>query len=140
MAHYDILIIGGGIVGLTIARRLRVTHPGASIALLEKESAVALHGSGRNSGVLHSGFYYTADSLKAKFCVAGNAAMKQYCVEANLPINQTQKLVVATNDAEVEGLRELKRRGDANGVKVELLDAQAAAEIEPNVNTHRYAL
>lgn len=138
--HSDFLIIGGGIVGLTIARRLRALHPNSAITLLEKEPAVALHGSGRNSGVLHSGFYYTADSLKAKFCVAGNAAMKEYCKAANLPINPTLKLVVATNDAEVEGLHELKRRGDANGVAVELVDEQRAAEIEPNVRTHKLAL
>jgi L-2-hydroxyglutarate oxidase LhgO len=138
--HSDFLVIGGGIVGLTIARRLRQQHPKASITLLEKEPAVAMHGSGRNSGVLHSGFYYTADSLKAKFCVAGNAAMKAYCKEAGLAINPSQKLVVATNDREVEGLHELKRRGDANGVRVELMDEKQALEIEPNVRTHGLAL
>lgn len=138
--HSDFLIIGGGIVGLTIARRLRALHPVASITLLEKEADVAMHGSGRNSGVLHSGFYYTADSLKAKFCVAGNAAMKDYCVQAGIAINPSRKLVVARNDNEVEGLRELKRRGDANGVTVELLDEAQAGAIEPNLRTHRYAL
>lgn len=136
----DFLIIGGGIVGLTIARRLSAQHPGAQITLLEKEAAVATHGSGRNSGVLHSGFYYTADSLKAKFCRAGNAAMTAYCLEHGLTLNPCRKLVVATNASEVEGLRELKRRGDANGVRVELLDEKQALAVEPRVRTHGLAL
>jgi L-2-hydroxyglutarate oxidase len=136
----DVLIIGGGIVGLTIARRLRALHPNASITVLEKEASVATHGSGRNSGVLHSGFYYTADSLKAKFCRIGNAEMAAYCRQHALTINPCRKLVVATNAAEVEGLRELKRRGDANGVRVELVSDKEAAEIEPRVRTHEMAL
>jgi (S)-2-hydroxyglutarate dehydrogenase len=136
----DFIIIGGGIVGLTIARELRTRHPSASITLLEKESAIAMHGSGRNSGVLHSGFYYTADSLKAKFCRDGNAAMRAYCAEHNLKTNPCQKLVVAVNEKEVEGLRELKRRGNANGVKVELIDEAQARSIEPRVRTHTLAL
>lgn len=136
----DFLIIGGGIVGLTIARELRARHSQASITLIEKERMLATHGSGRNSGVLHSGFYYTADSLKAKFCREGNAAMRAYCEERGLRLNPCKKLVVAVNDAEVEGLRELKRRGDANGVRVELIDAAQAKEIEPKVRTHGLAL
>ncbi len=136
----DFLIIGGGIVGLTIARELLVRHPAASITLLEKEMAVAMHGSGRNSGVLHSGFYYTADSLKAKFCRLGNAAMRIYCEEHHLKTNPCQKLVVATNDAQIEDLHALKRRGDANHVVVELISEQQARAIEPRVRTHGLAL
>lgn len=136
----DFLIIGGGIIGLTIARAIKTANPGSSITILEKEPDVARHGSGRNSGVLHAGFYYPADSLKAKFCREGNNAMRNYCSEHGLKINACQKLVVASNAGEVEGLKELKRRGDANSVKVELIDEKQAEEIEPNVNTYKYAL
>lgn len=136
----DFLIIGGGIIGLAVARELRMRHPKAAITLIEKEPALATHGSGRNSGVLHSGFYYTADSLKAKFCRLGNAAMREYCEQHHLKINPCQKLVVAQNAAEVAGLHELKRRGDANGVCVELIDEKQARAIEPRVRTHELAL
>jgi L-2-hydroxyglutarate oxidase LhgO len=136
----DYLIIGGGIIGLTIARKLKAEHPKASITLIEKEPDVARHASGRNSGVLHAGFYYTADSLKAKFCRDGNVAMHAYCKEHGLKVNPCQKLVVAHDESEIEGLRELKRRGDVNNVPVELIDEKQAVEIEPNVNTFQYAL
>ncbi len=136
----DFLIIGGGIIGLATARAIQARHPGASITLIEKEPDVARHASGRNSGVLHAGFYYSNDSLKAKFCRDGNRAWHAYCKEYNLLLNPCQKLVVARNEDEIEGLRELKRRGDANGVPVELIDEQQAAEIEPHARTCRYAL
>jgi len=136
----DFLIIGGGIIGLTMARSLKTRHPKASITILEKETDVARHASGRNSGVLHAGFYYTADSLKAKFCRDGNRAMHAYCEEHGLKLNRCQKLVVAGDAGEVEALHELKRRGDANGVPVELIDEQQATSIEPNVRTYGQAL
>jgi L-2-hydroxyglutarate oxidase LhgO len=136
----DFLIIGGGVIGLTVARSLKTNYPDASITLIEKESDVAYHASGRNSGVLHAGFYYTADSLKARFCRNGNIAMHAYCDEHNLKVNRCQKLVIASDEKEIEGLRELKRRGDVNGVPVELIDEQQATEIEPNVRTLQYAL
>ncbi len=138
--HTDFLIIGGGVVGLAIARAIRARNPQSSVALIEKEPDVARHGSGRNSGVLHAGFYYTADSLKAKFCRDGNRAMAAYCREHGLAINPCQKLVVASTAQEVEGLKELKRRGDANQVAVELVDEKQAEAIEPNVRTMEYAL
>lgn len=127
-------------IGLAVARSLKKRYPDASIILLEKESDVARHASGRNSGVLHAGFYYTADSLKAKFCRDGNRAMHAFCEEHGLKVNRCQKLVVAGDEKEIEGLRELKRRGDANGVPVELVDEKQASEIEPNVRTLQYAL
>ncbi|NBO19032.1 MAG: L-2-hydroxyglutarate oxidase [Proteobacteria bacterium] len=136
----DFLVIGGGVIGLGVARALKAQHPGASIILAEKEPDVACHASGRNSGVLHAGFYYSADSLKARFCRDGNRAWRAYCSEHQLPMNMCQKLVVARNVKEIEGLRELKRRGDVNGVPVELLDEQQAREMEPNVRTTGYAL
>jgi L-2-hydroxyglutarate oxidase LhgO len=136
----DFLIIGGGILGLATARALKTHHAGASITLIEKEADVAQHASGRNSGVLHAGFYYSADSLKAKFCRDGNLAMHRYCEEHKLRLNPCQKLVVARSAEEVEGLRELKRRGDVNKVPVELITEREAESVEPNVRTHQYAL
>lgn len=136
----DFLIIGTGIIGLAIARTLKASRPGCSIIMVEKEAEVGQHASGRNSGVLHAGFYYSADSLKAKFCRDGNRMMRAYCEANGLALNKCQKLVVATNDADVEGLKELKRRGDVNGVAVELITEAEAARIEPNARTHRYAL
>lgn len=136
----DFLIIGGGIVGLAAAWALRRRHANARILLLEKEADVAGHGSGRNSGVLHAGFYYTADSLKARFCRDGSAAMRAYCTARGLPINLSRKLVVATSEQERLGLQELKRRGDANGVEVHLIDEREAEAIEPNVRTCGHAL
>lgn len=136
----DFLIIGGGIIGLATAHTLKTRHPDLSITILEKESDVGRHASGRNSGVLHAGFYYSADSLKARFCRDGNRAMRAYCQENKLKLNECQKIVVACNAQEVEGLRELKRRGDVNGVPVELITQKQAEEIEPNVRTYEYAL
>jgi len=138
--HTDFLIIGGGIIGLATARALLMRHPGSSITLIDKEDDVARHASGRNSGVLHAGFYYSADSLKARFCRDGNRAMHAYCQEHDLRLNPCQKLVIARTPEEVEGLRELKRRGDANDVPVEIIDEQQAAAIEPHARTCGYAL
>lgn len=136
----DFLIIGGGICGLGIAKALRERFPSASICLIEKEQDVAFHASGRNSGVLHAGFYYSADSLKARFCRDGNRAWHAYCEEHKLPVNRTQKLVVISSEEEIPALRELKRRGDVNGVPVELVDEKQANEIEPYANTVGLAL
>lgn len=137
---YDYIIIGAGIMGLTIAYELRKRYPVARIALIEKEAEVAQHASGRNSGVLHAGFYYTSDSLKAKFAVAGNRAMKQFCQLHDLPINPCQKLVVARNADELLVLEQLYQRGIANGVEVELFTEQQAKNFEKNVKTYQKAL
>lgn len=137
---YDCLIIGGGIIGLTIAFQLKQKNPQSKILILEKEDDVARHASGRNSGVLHAGFYYTADSLKAKFTVDGNRAMREYCRKKNLSINECGKLVVAQNETELEQLYELERRGRRNGSAIRLIDEQAAAALEPNVRTFKKAL
>ena len=136
----DYLIIGAGIVGLALASRLKARHPQSSITILEKEPHAAAHASGRNSGVLHAGFYYTADSLKAKFTVAGNRAWREYCAAHKLDCNTCGKLVVAQNAQEVDQLYELQRRGQANGSEIELISRARAEEIEPNVSTHELAL
>ena len=136
----DYLIIGAGIIGLTLARELNIRNPEADIVLIEKEHDVACHSSGRNSGVLHAGFYYTADSLKAKFTREGNEMMRQYCYDNNLRINESRKVVVALNDNELASLYELERRGKANGVDVKLISDKELVKIEPNAVTYKYAL
>lgn len=140
MKTTDFLIIGGGVVGLTIALELSRRHPKAKIAVLEKEKELAQHGSGRNSGVLHAGFYYTADSLKARFTRDGNRRWKEFVQERGLRINECGKLVVAKHEGEVEGLKELKRRGDLNGVETHLISLEEAQKIEPRVKTTELAL
>lgn len=127
-------------MGLTVARTLKARTPSASITIIEKEPDAAAHASGRNSGVLHAGFYYGADSLKAKFCREGNAAMKDYVRKHNLRMVECGKVVVAKNEAEQEMLLELKRRGDANGVELTLIDEKQMADIEPYAKTHKQAL
>lgn len=137
---YDYLIIGAGIIGLNIAKNLKERFPQSKILVIEKEEEVAMHSSGRNSGVLHAGFYYTANSLKAKFTKEGNAALKEFCKERNLQVNACQKVVVAQDAKEVEGLEELKRRGDINGVELHWLNERQLEELYPNVSTHEKAL
>jgi len=136
----DFLIIGSGIVGLAVARELHHRNPAAKITVIEKESDVAYHSSGRNSGVLHAGFYYTADSLKAKFTREGNAAMRTYCQNNKLRINECKKVVVAQNAEELPALFELEKRGKTNGVDVRIIDENELAEIDPNARTHKHAL
>ena len=138
--NYDYLIIGGGIIGLSIARDLIDRFPAAKIAVLEKEPDVAYHSSGRNSGVLHAGFYYTADSLKAKFTRDGNQQLRDYCYKNNLKINVSKKVVVAKNESELPALFELNKRGIANGVDVKIIDEKELFDIDPNVKTFKNAL
>lgn len=137
---YDYLIVGAGIIGLSVARELMKRNPNAQIAVIEKESHVAKHASGRNSGVLHAGFYYTAESLKAKFTQDGNKAMKEYCKENGLKVNECGKVVVAVDESELESLEELKRRGDRNGVELIWLNENEVHSIDPNVKTFKKAL
>jgi len=137
---FDFLIIGAGIIGLSIARDLVMRFPDAKIAILEKEPDVACHSSGRNSGVLHAGFYYTADSLKARFTRDGNRQMREYCYKNNLKINENKKVVVAKDESELPALYELEKRGIANGVEVKIIDGKELTEIDPNVKTFKHAL
>ena len=96
--NVDFLLVGGGIIGLSISRRLSALYPNCSIALLEKEHlGLGVHASGRNSGVLHAGFYYSSNSYKAKYSVQGNMQWHQYCSKFNLPIRKTGKYVVMPN-------------------------------------------
>src|SRR5688572_15597093 len=126
----DFAVVGGGVIGLTLALELRRRHPRARIAVLEKETAVGAHASGRNSGALHAGFYYGADSLKARLTREGNRRMAAWCDEQRLPIRRTGKLVVAKDESELAGLDELLRRGRGNGVELEMVTAAEARRIE----------
>lgn len=136
----DFLVIGGGVIGLNIARRLRQTFPGVSVHLVEKEEDCGLHASGRNSGVLHAGFYYSPDSLKAKFTWNGNRLLTEYCDTKEIPLNKCGKLVVARDQADHAGLDELLRRGRANGIPLEEISEKDAKAIEPRVKTCARAL
>ncbi|WP_458700415.1 L-2-hydroxyglutarate oxidase [Sulfurospirillum sp. 1307] len=137
---YDYLIIGGGIIGLNIAKTLKEKQNGARIVLIEKEKSVGMHSSGRNSGVLHAGFYYTANSLKAKFARDGNKSLKEFCKKRNLKLNECAKVVVATNEEELEGLEELKRRGDTNKVELSWISQEELEQKYPNIKTYKKAL
>lgn len=133
------LIVGAGITGLTIS--LELLQQGAEdILIIEKEKSLGLHASGRNSGVLHSGVYYTPDSLKAKFCIDGNRLMKQFCKENGLTLLETGKVIVTQSETELERLYEIKRRADANKTSATLIDRQQLREIEPHATTYQKAL
>ena len=136
----DFLVIGGGIVGISIARELKHRFSDSTVTLIEKEPACGLHASGRNSGVLHAGFYYSADSLKAKFTRLGNEAMTAYCEARGIRLNKCGKLVVAKDESELAQLDELMSRGARNKVPLELVTEEEARAIEPRVKTHQRAI
>jgi len=136
----DFLVIGGGIIGISVARELRRRYSDSAVTLIEKEPSFAQHASGRNSGVLHAGFYYTADSLKARFTRDGNAELTQYCEEQRIPLNRCGKLVVAQSEADHPFLDELLQRGRANGVSLQDVDERTAREIEPRAVTRGRAI
>ncbi|MGQ0665597.1 MAG: L-2-hydroxyglutarate oxidase [Nitrospiraceae bacterium] len=140
MTTCDFLVIGGGVIGLSIARELRKRRPAARVLLIEKESSCGAHASGRNSGVLHAGFYYSPDSLKAKLTRLGNEQLTAYCEAKRIPINKCGKLVVAKDAGDLESLDELIRRGRANGIELYELTDIEAKQIEPRVRTYRRAL
>jgi L-2-hydroxyglutarate oxidase LhgO len=136
----DFLVLGGGIIGVSVARELRRRFQNAQVTLLEKEAACGLHASGRNSGIIHAGFYYSADSLKARLTRAGNLAMTDYCEAKKIPLNRCGKLVVAQDADDLARLDELLLRGEANGVPLENLTEEEAREIEPRVKTFQRAI
>lgn len=140
MQTCDFLVIGGGVIGLSIARELRKRRADARVLLIEKEPSCGAHASGRNSGVLHAGFYYSPDSLKAKFTRLGNERLTVYCEEKRIPLNKCGKLVVAKDAADLPSLDELFRRGQLNGIELQALTETEAKSIEPRVKTYQRAL
>ena len=132
-SRYNVIIIGGGVVGLGVALEITRRFPHLRLLLLEKEDRVARHQSGHNSGVIHSGLYYKPGSLKARLCVTGAAAMVEFCREHNLPYEVCGKVVVATEAEELPRLEELRKRGEANGLKgVRVIGPEELREIEPH--------
>jgi 2-hydroxyglutarate dehydrogenase len=126
-------IVGGGIIGLALARELIRRHPRASVCVLEREADVGVHQTGHSSGVIHAGIYYRPGSLKARLCLQGAHELYEYCADHEIAHERSGKLILATNASELPRLRELERRGDANGVSgLRLLDAAGVEQIEPH--------
>ncbi len=133
MSVAHVVVVGGGIVGLAVADRLREDHPGAHVTVVEKEATWARHQTGRNSGVIHSGLYYPPGSHKARMCRAGAASMAAFAEAEGIPYAICGKLVVATRAEELPGLLRLLDRGRANGLTVRKLTPAEAREHEPHV-------
>ena len=129
-----------GIIGVCVARTLKKRHPDARICLLEKETFLGYHASGRNSGVLHAGFYYAPDSLKAQLTRRGNQMLRTFCEERAVPVREVGKVVVTTSPAQVPRLDDLYARGQTNGVPLEMVDEAGLRELEPLARTHERAL
>ncbi|MCO7516046.1 L-2-hydroxyglutarate oxidase [Pseudomonas guariconensis] len=130
---YDYCIIGGGIVGLATAMALLEQRPGASLLILEKEASLGRHQTGHNSGVIHAGIYYAPGSLKADLCKRGAQATKDFCSEHGIAFDVCGKLLVASNDLEMQRMQALYERSQQNGLKVERLDAAELGRREPNI-------
>jgi (S)-2-hydroxyglutarate dehydrogenase len=132
-ARCDVAVIGGGILGVAVARELLHRRPRTSLCLLEREEDLAAHQSTHNSGVIHAGIYYAPGSLKARLCVQGARELYAYCERRGIPHERCGKLIVASAPREIEALRELARRGAANGVQgLRMIDAASIARIEPH--------
>jgi len=134
-SRYNVIIVGGGIVGLAVGLEITQRFPRLRLLLLEKEDRVGRHQSGHNSGVIHSGVYYKPGSLKAKLCVTGAAAMVEFCCEHGIPHQVCGKVIVATHEEEFPRLEELRRRGEANGLTgLRSIGQEELREIEPHVS------
>jgi L-2-hydroxyglutarate oxidase len=132
--NFDVLIVGGGIIGCAVARQLVTSNSGLNVGLLEKERTLAFHTSGRNSGVIHSGFNQAPGTLKAKFCVDGNARLRAYCRAKGVEFEECGTLVVSRSDRERRVIQELERRGRTNGVPgLKIIDREELSRLEPNV-------
>jgi L-2-hydroxyglutarate oxidase LhgO len=132
----DVLILGAGVVGLATGIALLKSKPSLKIIIAEKEDKIALHASGRNSGVLHAGFYYSPDSLKAKFCREGNIELRKLAKKYSIEVREVGKVVVTRNIDELQRLNTLFERGNANGVDLEILDSSQLSKYEPLAITH----
>ena len=133
--EFDYIVIGAGIVGISLGLAILERSPEKKVLIIDKESKPGVHASGRNSGVLHAGFYYSPDSLKAKFCRLGNLELKNFCKENSIPILETGKVVVCQSKSDVSKLEDLFRSGVANGIDIEILDETELDKIEPAAKT-----
>ncbi|MFM1825670.1 MAG: hypothetical protein RLZZ37_305, partial [Actinomycetota bacterium] len=136
----DFLVIGAGIIGLSIAREILLNNKNASVIVIDKEKEVGLHASGRNSGVLHAGFYYSPDSLKAKLTRDGNKLLRDFCQANDVEVKNVGKVVVTKNELEEDRLKDLYERGIKNGVEIEIIDKNQLKELEPRAKTFNKAL
>ncbi|MFM7212413.1 MAG: FAD-dependent oxidoreductase, partial [Actinomycetota bacterium] len=125
----DVAVVGGGIVGLALADAWLAAHPGTRVVVFDKEDRLAEHASGRNSGVLHAGFYYAPDSLKAQLTRRGNLMLKDFCAERGVAVRETGKVVVTTSPEQLPRLDDLYARGQANGVALEMVDEAGLREL-----------
>jgi len=139
IAGGETVICGGGIIGLTLAREL-LMRGHKDIIIIEKEQQLGKHASGRNSGVLHAGIYYSVGSLRGRTCLAGNFLMKDYCKSKGIPLLERGKVIVTKNEAEIEILETLYKRARENGARVELVDEKRLKQIEPFAKTCKHAL
>lgn len=131
----DVVVIGGGLVGLSTAMHLQTMRPRLKVSLIEKDDRLAAQQSGHNSGVIHTGIYYEPGSLKANFCVQGHRAMLEFCEQHEIPVGNCGKVIVANSDEETDRLERLYDRGTENGVPgLRLIDQRELREIEPNVS------
>jgi 2-hydroxyglutarate dehydrogenase len=131
--EYDVVVVGGGIVGMATAREILLRHPHLEMAVLEKENDLASHQTGHNSGVIHAGIYYKPGTLKAKLCVEGLNLAYRYCDEHNIAYRKCGKLIVATDAVEERRLHDLYERGKKNSVKdLQMVSAKMIKEIEPH--------
>lgn len=133
MTSFRAAVVGGGIVGLAVARELLQSIDGSHVTVFEKESSVARHQTGHNSGVVHAGLYYAPGSLKARLCRRGGHLLQEYCAQKNIRFTECGKLVIAHTDTDMSRLAGIRERAAANGVPgVRLVKAEEIAEIEPN--------
>ncbi len=132
MSQFDVAVIGGGIIGLATAWQISKRDPNRKIVLLEKESSLAAHQTGRNSGVIHSGIYYKPGSLRAKNCREGKVALESFCTEHDVAWQQTGKVIVATSDSQFSALDNILDRGQQNGVNCAIIDQDRLRELEPH--------
>lgn len=137
MGTCDYLVVGAGIVGLTVARELRKRHPSASIVILEKESDVGMHASGRNSGVMHSGIYYGSSTLKAKVCSTGAARMREFAAEHGIAYNRSGKVIIATSEQDLPVVERLLNNARENGINAERLDEAGVRKFEPHASPYK---
>jgi len=135
--RFDVVIAGAGVVGLSVATALLESKPGLRVLVLEKEEILGKHASGRNSGVIHAGFYYSPDSLKARFCRDGSKELKRLCRKESIPVLECGKVVVAQSEDEEMRLETLFERGRSNGVDLEIFPAEKLPKFEPLARTYR---
>lgn len=129
---YDVVIVGAGIVGLAVAHEIKLRTPSTSVVIVEKEELPGLHASGRNSGVLHCGIYYGADTLKARVCSIGAKRMMAFAEEYSIPFSKTGKVIIATKESQLPAINRLLRNAQDNQINASLISSQELREIEPN--------